>query len=173
MSTTRQSPPRFRPNRHGGARVAPSVGSQIDETCVENSKTLLCRTALFTQHFAMRAHDTAHVSKTPINQVLACSKGRHAYRAITIHHPKAPPTPRRGVRESRHHPLAGTSYGAGRCYPPAPPGLRRSASPSDHMRNCPGALRRCLITRFPSTRPQVRPLLSCGVRPGNGKALKA
>lgn len=268
MNTTRQSQRRFRPNRHGGAQEAPSLGSQIDATCRENSKTLLCRTALFPQHFAMNAPDTAHVSKTPINQVLAenlahfmeerglnqvglSKKSGISQRSISNYlNPDAratgksgkapsaklseveliadsldieawqllrkmtdtervlyssverafkellananaaakavpaaeqsqfitrrpPPTPQRGVRESRHHPLAGTSYGVGRCYPPTPPGLRRSASPSDHMRNCPGALRRCLITRFPSTRPQVRPLLSCGVRPGNSKALKA
>lgn len=59
MNATRQSQRRFRPNHHGGAQEAPSLGSQIDVTCRENSKTLLCRTALFTQHFAMPAHDTA------------------------------------------------------------------------------------------------------------------
>ena len=65
MNTTRQNQRRSRPNRHGGAQAAPSLGSQIDETCRKNSKVLLFCPALSTQHFAMPAPDTAHVSKTP------------------------------------------------------------------------------------------------------------
>lgn len=71
MSTTRQRQPRFRPNRHGGGLRASELESQIIATCTENSKTLLSRTEISAQHFAKPEQDTAQVSKTPINQVLA------------------------------------------------------------------------------------------------------
>lgn len=71
MNTKPPTPPQCRPSRLGAGQANLSVESQIIETCRKNSKTLLCRTAFFAQHFAMPERDTAPVSKTPINQILA------------------------------------------------------------------------------------------------------